>query len=380
MVQSGGSFTISGISNELQGATAPARSFSYDSAGNRIGDGRFTYSYSDRGRLAHVGGATSLDMLYNGLGQRVAKVGMTPTYYAYDEAGHTIGTYQALGVSSMETVYLGDVPVAVITPTTALYLLADHLNAPLALARTAGTIVWDWRGHDPFGNGVPVLGGAAGTGTVGSHGLPGTIYAMDSASVPAYDHRFPGQVADAETGLFYNYFRDYDPQAGRYIESDPIGLRGGLNTYAYVGGDPVSSIDRRGLSRANHKGQPMDPNGQGCLNIKKRIDNLKKEIQRQIDNLAANPRGLPEACPPGGSYKDSVQGHRELLDKYRKDLKNAEEEYDNRCAGGDDGPSATAPSITPEDATKAAALGSAAYWIISEGSRVFFPRNLLPIP
>jgi YD repeat-containing protein len=135
VVQSGGSFTISGSSNELQGATVPARSFSYDSAGNRIGDGRFTYSYSDRGRLAHVGGATSLDMLYNGLGQRVAKVGMTPTYYAYDEAGHTIGTYQALGVSSMETVYLGDVPVAVITPTMALYLLADHLNAPLALAR-----------------------------------------------------------------------------------------------------------------------------------------------------------------------------------------------------------------------------------------------------
>jgi RHS repeat-associated protein len=38
---------------------------------------------------------------------------------------------------------------------------------------------------------------------------------------------------------FYNYFRDYDPKTGRYIESDPIGLVGGLNTYAYVGGESV---------------------------------------------------------------------------------------------------------------------------------------------
>ena len=59
----------------------------------------------------------------------------------------------------------------------------------------------------------------------------------------------PGQYYDQETGLFYNYFRYYDPDKGRYITSDPIGLAGGLNTYGYVGGNPLFGVDPFGLRR-----------------------------------------------------------------------------------------------------------------------------------
>ena len=65
--------------------------------------------------------------------------------------------------------------------------------------------------------------------------------------------RLPGQRYDTETGLYYNYYRDYDPSVGIYKQSDPIGLRGNLNTYAYVF-DPLTKIDPLGLMGYGHSG------------------------------------------------------------------------------------------------------------------------------
>ena len=108
------------------------------------------------------------------------------------------------------------------------YIHVDHLNTPRLIANESQQAVWRWDQQEPFGANLPD-GNRAGLG--------------------AFDQplRLPGQYFDTETGLHYNYFRDYDPSVGRYVQSDPIGLDGGLNTYAYAYGHPLGFFDPDGL-------------------------------------------------------------------------------------------------------------------------------------
>lgn len=108
----------------------------------------------------------------------------------------------------------------------------DHLGSPRKVIEPSrGTALWDW----------PILGNAFGTAAANDD-------ADGDGNAISLNLRFPGQQYDAATGLHYNYFRDYDPSTGRYVESDPIGLWGGINTYSYVEQNPMLLIDDEGLS------------------------------------------------------------------------------------------------------------------------------------
>lgn len=119
------------------------------------------------------------------------------------------------------------------------------MNTPRLVANSAGQTVWRWDQLEPFGNN-PADENPSG---LGAFDLP---------------LRLPGQYYDKETNLHYNYSRDYDPNIGRYVESDPIGLAGGLNTYLYVAADPLFWIDPRGLN-VYGSGGVICPNPRQCI-------------------------------------------------------------------------------------------------------------------
>ncbi len=108
------------------------------------------------------------------------------------------------------------------TPGGLFYVHNDHLGTPQVITDSNQAVVWK-ADYDPFGK-----------ATVTTETITNNV-------------RFPGQYFDGETGLHYNYFRYYDPGTGRYVTSDPIGLAGGLNSYGYVGGNPVIFVDPFGL-------------------------------------------------------------------------------------------------------------------------------------
>lgn len=227
--------TIDTVSNKLltvqdAAGTSPV---SYDAAGNVTGDGTNTYTYSDRGRMA-TASPGSLGFAYNGMGQRALKqgpaIGPTPgnTYYVYDEAGQLLGEYDGNGNPVYETVYLRSAPVGVLKSSGVYNVYSDQIDTPRIITAQDQTIAWRWDAAEAFGATAPDQN-------------------PSGAGAFVFNHRFPGQVFDAETGLNQNWNREYRAIWGRYVQSDPVGLSGGINTYMYSYGGPIDKADATGL-------------------------------------------------------------------------------------------------------------------------------------
>jgi RHS repeat-associated protein len=212
--------------------------YTYDANGNRLtetstasSDGLgsvSTLTYNQAGRLATVSTAQQplTQYTYDAHGQRVIKVGSSTgtTIYQYDRSGHLLEETDGQGNAQVDYVYLYGRPVATIqlSGNKIYFLHGDRLGSPQIATDSTQTIAWS-TGYQPFGQ---------------TAAPPTTI---------TQDLRLPGQESDLETGLYHNGFRDYVPGWGRYLESDPIGLAGGLNTYAYVRDNPLGYTDPLGL-------------------------------------------------------------------------------------------------------------------------------------
>lgn len=223
-------YTYGDSDNRLIGRSgSQATTYHYDAAGNLLDDGQRQFTYDARGRMTRVS-STSGTTRYgiNGLGQRVYKTGTgVPTgtlRFVYDEAGQLIGEYDKTGNVIQETIWFENAPLAVLSKGQVYNVFADQLGTPRLITNISNGTVWSWDG-DPFGNG-------------------------SSSGSLTYNLRFPGQYYDKESGFHYNYFRDYDPVHGRYVQGDPIGLASGSsNPYSYVSGEPIGAIDPLGLER-----------------------------------------------------------------------------------------------------------------------------------
>lgn len=296
------SFQTEASSNRLQsytetvtipGSATQTRSvnYQYDASGalQHKGDGNYLH-YGADGRLAQVSASASGDSpqrisyTTNSLGQRMFKSDTRPpassaaavtehTVYAEDGVGSTVlGQYANLrsadhaglpGESdSTEVIYLttpaGPLPVAAQINGRLYAIDADHLNTPRRLTTPQGQVAWQWL-ITGFGETPP-------TTAAQGYAQPGIVNPYSYGEDLQFALRYPGQQWDAETQLAYNLNRYYDPQLGRYVQGDPIGLDGGWNRFAYVAGNPLNFADDEGLQR--RAGGPATPTwGQAQLNF-----------------------------------------------------------------------------------------------------------------
>ncbi|HBO4871479.1 TPA: RHS repeat protein, partial [Pseudomonas aeruginosa] len=293
-VQGGRSYAYDAVGNRTQrsdnpasGGTASSQDYQYapdsnrltaigaqavtsDAAGNLTQDrAARKLAYDAQGRLQSVSldGQQVAEYRYNALGQRIVK--LTPesvTTYLYGPDGQLLGEAEHDGsgrkLRAQYYLWLDSLPLATIDADydaqgkvgnpTLLYLHGDHLDTPRLATDASGQIAWQWQ-SDAFGRGEALSQGST-----------------------QVNLRFPGQYYDAESGLRYNYFRDYDPETGRYVESDPVETLRKLNNpemtflnsgesmlqatpywehgftpnhnYTYSDNNPTAKSDKHGLS------------------------------------------------------------------------------------------------------------------------------------
>ncbi|SNY63447.1 RHS repeat-associated core domain-containing protein [Stenotrophomonas sp. CC120223-11] len=282
-------------SHRLQSVAGVSRA--YDAAGNTLsiqGVDR-EFAYNAMGRLSAVkrNGTVAAEYHYNDLGQQIArKAGGASALSLYDERGQWLGEYDQAGIARQQVIWLDNLPVGLLKGSALYYVQPDHLGTPRVVvdpARDVAVWTWDLKG-EAFGATAPNE----------DPDQDGTLF--------EFAMRFPGQRYDAESGLHYNVQRDYDPASGRFVTSDPLGLQGGISTYGYVKGNPLTSVDPDGMQAipllppppvvtgapgavgAYNGADLSNPNGNWDFGPKINLDSIKKVLMLQ-EMMGLGPNG-----------------------------------------------------------------------------------------
>ena len=290
--------TFSAGSNRV--ATINGVSIVIDAAGQIASDGTNQLTWDDAGRLKTVSRSGTLyaTYYYDHRQRRTRKVttaaapqGARTIVYHYDEADRLIAETSETGVPLRSYLWADDTLLAQVeyqfNATSGLYTVLrelifelDHLGTPRQARLTDGTVVWRWE-SDGYGNTAP-------NQDPDGNGQATYVYL-----------RFPGQYDDEESGLHYNGHRYYAPRLGRYLSSDPIGINGGSNTYAYVEGNPLSGVDPEGLAgifKNWGQGKPIGPLPDPAGEMKNKNDSN--------ENLPTGVNGIRCALGLGGCPTD----------------------------------------------------------------------------
>jgi RHS repeat-associated protein len=242
------SYSVSSTGNRLNGISATgtrARTYAHDAAGNRtaetIAGNTITHVYDGFARPASRtqpamtiqqshGATVSLpagtwSYGHDGMGRRTFKraPGNVLTRYLHGAEGGLAGETSP-GGTTLTSIYLwlNGQPLGLVRGGQVYHVHADHLGRPEILTNASKAIVW--RAENlAFDRKVA------------------------TTSIGEYNLGFPGQYYDAEGASWQNWFRTYDGSVGRYTQSDPIGLAGGLNTYSYAVSNPLHATDPSGL-------------------------------------------------------------------------------------------------------------------------------------
>jgi RHS repeat-associated protein len=188
-----------------------------------------------------VGTQQAAGYSYDAFGQRLVRSGASAGLYQYDLGGHLIEETDGQGNTQADYIYLGDQPIASVSPSSGqvYFLHSDHLGTPQVATDSNQAVQWQ-ASYQPFGATTTGIG------------------------LIVQDLRLPGQEYDSVTGWNHNGFRDYIPGLGRYSQSDPVGLAGGLNSFVYARNSPLVFRDPTGrfIVVLDYEPSPT-PTGQG---------------------------------------------------------------------------------------------------------------------